>query len=163
MDTNVERLRREIEELERQIAAHPFEGLFDKKRADQLYQKLKKKRRELERTEAAVVGIGPDAMDEPRPAILETPKADLPVVSAIPVEETSARPEAKLSSKAKVKSGGKGKTTSAARTKAKRSAAKAKTGKKTPAGKAKSTTKGKTKTKGPKRASKPPARTKKKK
>ena len=47
MDSVVEKLLKEIEELERQIAAHPFGGLFDKKRSDQLYQKLRKKRKEL--------------------------------------------------------------------------------------------------------------------
>ena len=49
MTENIERLKREIEELERQIASHPFEGLFDRKRLDQLQDRLKKKRKELAR------------------------------------------------------------------------------------------------------------------
>ncbi|MEW5702706.1 MAG: hypothetical protein AB1792_10820 [Candidatus Zixiibacteriota bacterium] len=52
MTDQIEQIKREIAELERQIAAHPFESLFDKKRADQLYHRLKKKRKELERAES---------------------------------------------------------------------------------------------------------------
>jgi hypothetical protein len=51
MTENTEHLKREIEELERQIASHPFEGLFDRKRLDQLQDRLKKKRKELARLE----------------------------------------------------------------------------------------------------------------
>ena len=52
MAHNIEHLRREIEELERQISSHPFEGLFDRKRLDQMHDKLKKKRKELSRLES---------------------------------------------------------------------------------------------------------------
>ena len=51
MAHDIEHLKREIEELERQITSHPFEGLFDRKRLDQMQDKLKKKRKELTRLE----------------------------------------------------------------------------------------------------------------
>ena len=162
MDTNVERLRREIEELERQIAARPFGGLFDKKRADQMYQKLKKKRRELERTEGAVSVSGPDSLGEARPAIPETVKEDLPVAPVTAGKQAAAKLEAAPTEKAKAGGGGKGKTTTAVRTKAKGSATASKTGKKPPTGRAKSTTKGKAKTTGARTAAKPATKTKKK-
>ncbi len=60
MNENIERLKREIEELERQIAAHPFESLFDRKRSDQLYHKLKKKRKELAEAENVLAGGSPE-------------------------------------------------------------------------------------------------------
>ncbi len=60
MTENLERLKREIEELERQIASHPFEGLFDRKRLDQLQDRLKKKRKELARLAVAVDDIDED-------------------------------------------------------------------------------------------------------
>lgn len=57
MAHDIERLKREIEELEKQIASHPFEGLFDRKRADQLQDKLKKKRKELARLQSGAEEI----------------------------------------------------------------------------------------------------------
>ena len=70
MNGHVEKLKREVEELERQIASHPFESLFDRKRADQLYHKLKKKRKELTEAEsgpapAAPAVAAPHAMPPP--------------------------------------------------------------------------------------------------
>lgn len=47
MAHDIEHLKREIDALEKQISSHPFEGLFDRKRMDQLQDKLKKKRKEL--------------------------------------------------------------------------------------------------------------------
>jgi hypothetical protein len=47
MATDIEKLKKEIEELERQIEAHPFGGLLDRNRQEQLFRKLKKKRKEL--------------------------------------------------------------------------------------------------------------------
>lgn len=43
----IDKLKKEIEELEKQLAASPFGGLFDKGRMDKLHKKLKKKRKEL--------------------------------------------------------------------------------------------------------------------
>ena len=60
MTENLERLKREIEELERQIASHPFEGLFDRKRLDQLQDRLKKKRKELARLAVADEDVDED-------------------------------------------------------------------------------------------------------
>ena len=60
MNEHVEQLKREIEELERQIAAHPFDGLFDRKRSDQLYHKLKKKRKELAEAEGVITAAPPE-------------------------------------------------------------------------------------------------------
>ena len=163
MDTNVERLRREIEELERQIAAHPFEGLFDKKRADQMYQKLKKKRRELEREESAVGAAVPDSSGELRPVMSETVKEILPVPPAIAGKQAIARPEAAPIGKEKARGGDKRKKAVATRSKAKVSAAASKTGKKPPVGKAKSAPKRKVKATGTRTAAKPAAKSKKKK
>jgi len=59
MAADIEKLKKEIEELERQIKAHPFGGLFDRNRQEQLFRKLKKKRKELaslEKTEAKPAG-----------------------------------------------------------------------------------------------------------
>jgi hypothetical protein len=54
MDTNkIEKLKRDIEELERQIDANPFGGLFDKQRMERLRKKLKKRRKELATLEKA--------------------------------------------------------------------------------------------------------------
>lgn len=52
MAHDIEHLKREIDALEKQISSHPFEGLFDRKRLDQLQDKLKKKRKELARLQA---------------------------------------------------------------------------------------------------------------
>jgi hypothetical protein len=60
MNEHVEQLKHEIEELERQIAAHPFDNLFDRKRSDQLYHKLKKKRKELAAAEGVVSASPPE-------------------------------------------------------------------------------------------------------
>lgn len=46
-DTKIEKLVKEIEELERQISSNPFGGLFDRGRMDKLYRKLTKKKKEL--------------------------------------------------------------------------------------------------------------------
>lgn len=59
--SDIEKLQREIEELERQIAAHPFEGLFNRKHADQLYHKLKKRRKQL----AQMQGLAPAPVAPP--------------------------------------------------------------------------------------------------
>lgn len=87
MTDHVEQLKREIAELERQIAAHPFESLFDKKRADQLYHRLKKKRKELERAESGVgaeaTGAAGASMSLFEPAMAEeAPAPELPPESA---------------------------------------------------------------------------------
>lgn len=50
------KLKKEIEELERQISANPFGGLFDRNRIDQLYRKLKKKKKELAALEKPEAG-----------------------------------------------------------------------------------------------------------
>jgi hypothetical protein len=69
MATDIEKLKKEIEELERQIEAHPFGGLLDRNRQEQLYRKLKKKRKEL-----AVLEKPP----EPKPARAKTPRKKKP-------------------------------------------------------------------------------------
>ena len=51
MTADIEKLKREIEDLEKQLEANPFGGLFNKDRLDQIYRKLKKKRKELARLE----------------------------------------------------------------------------------------------------------------
>lgn len=76
MTDQSEQLKHEIEELERQIAAHPFEGLFDRKRADQLYHRLKKKRKELEH---ALAGPAP-ATPAPQPVPRAEPIRPVPAV-----------------------------------------------------------------------------------
>ena len=47
MAETIEKLKKQIEELERQLEANPFGGLFNKDRLDQIYRKLKKKRKQL--------------------------------------------------------------------------------------------------------------------
>jgi len=47
MTVIIEKLKKEIEDLEKQLEVHPFGGLFDRNRQDQLFRKLKKKRKEL--------------------------------------------------------------------------------------------------------------------
>lgn len=49
---DMEHLKREIESLEKQLAALRFGGLFDRKRVEQLEDKLRKKRKELTRVVA---------------------------------------------------------------------------------------------------------------
>lgn len=51
--TNIEKLRKEVEDLERQLAGNPFGDLFDRTRVDQVRKKLKKKRKELAALEPA--------------------------------------------------------------------------------------------------------------
>jgi len=53
MAADIEKLKKEIDELERQIEAHPFGGLLDRSRQEQLLRKLKKKRKELASLEKA--------------------------------------------------------------------------------------------------------------
>lgn len=78
MTDQIEQLKHEIEELERQIAAHPFGGLFDRKRADQLYHRLKKKRKELEH---ALAGPAPSAPSPaPQPVLRAEPIRPVPAV-----------------------------------------------------------------------------------
>ncbi len=43
----IDKLKKEIEDIEKQLAANPFGGLFDKARMEKLHKKLKKKRKEL--------------------------------------------------------------------------------------------------------------------
>ncbi len=52
MGHTIEQLKREIEGLEKQLSAQHFGGLFDRKRIEQLEDKLKKKRKELSRLQA---------------------------------------------------------------------------------------------------------------
>jgi len=47
MNEIIEKLKKEIEDLEKQLEANPFGGLFARNRQDQLYHRLKKKRKEL--------------------------------------------------------------------------------------------------------------------
>jgi len=106
METLVEKLRKEIEELENQIESHPFGSLFDKKRTDQLYQKLKKRRKEL----AKIEGSGsPES----------TSKAATPPVVRKEAPKTKKKP---TTAKAKSSTRGKTKTTAAAKSNSKASA-----------------------------------------
>lgn len=79
MAHNIEHLKREIEALEKQLAAQHFGGLFDRKRIEQLEDKLKKKRKELARLQAGDehddLDVGPDHIGIPEfaAAIEETP------------------------------------------------------------------------------------------
>lgn len=115
METVVEKLRKEIEELESQIAAHPFEGLFDKKRSDQMYQKLKKKRRELAKLEGSS-GPGSGKPAETPKAAMETAKTQAPPV--MPEARTSAdRKAVGTASKANTGAPAKGKKTPASKAK----------------------------------------------
>ena len=50
--TAIDKLNKEIEDIEKQLAANPFGGLFDKQRMEKLRKKLKKKRKELAALEA---------------------------------------------------------------------------------------------------------------
>jgi hypothetical protein len=143
MDTIVEKLRREIEELERQIASHPFEGLFDKKRSDQMYQKLRKKRKELARAE----GRGGQAAPTPGG---ETPAAALQPARVIPATKETPAPEpvaVKKTAVASTRTKANGRPTSktpAARPRSRASESKTRNGKR-PTGKATPAIKKKTK------------------
>jgi hypothetical protein len=87
MTHNIEHLKREIESLEKQLSAQHFGGLFDRKRIEQLEDKLKKKRKELARLQAGDehddLDVGPDHIGIPEfvAAIEETPDLgpDFPV------------------------------------------------------------------------------------
>ena len=51
MDTNIEKLREEIAELEKLMEKDHFGGLFDRARQDKNYNRLKKLRKELKKLE----------------------------------------------------------------------------------------------------------------
>ncbi len=124
MDSVVQKLLKEIEELERQIEAHPFGSLFDKKRSDQLYQKLRKKRKELAKAGGSVSPEqGAQAVTPPAPK--DTTRRETP----------AAKPKARKPVEKKTPASG-----------AKATSGGAKTGKKAAPRKATTATKGKTKT-----------------
>lgn len=101
MAHDIERLKREIEELEKQIASHPFEGLFDRKRADQLQDKLKKKRKELARLQSGESDLEEHEHGEDHPdvhefigSIEETPDLGPDFPMGIDADEPQPRPKA---------------------------------------------------------------------
>lgn len=51
MSTDIEKLRAEIETLEKQLDSKHFSGLFDRKGQDQKLKKLKKLRKQLKELE----------------------------------------------------------------------------------------------------------------
>ncbi len=129
MAHDIEHLKREIDALEKQISSHPFEGLFDRKRLDQLQDKLRKKRKELARLEAGdeheetVPGLDHIEVPEFIAGIEETPDLgpDFPIgiehdemprktvptrpsSAAKPVLKPAAKPVAKAVKKATPKS-----------------------------------------------------------
>jgi hypothetical protein len=133
MAHDIEHLKREIDALEKQISSHPFEGLFDRKRMDQLQDKLKKKRKELARLEhgdehddletgADHIGIpefiapieetpdlgpdfplGIDAEDVPRKKPIAGKHAAPPKPAVKPVAKVAAKVVKKVAPKAKSK------------------------------------------------------------
>lgn len=114
MAHNIEHLKREIEALEKQLSAQHFGGLFDRKRIEQLEDKLKKKRKELARLQAGDehddLDVGSDHIGIPEfaAAIEETPDlgpdfpvdidADEPPLRK-PVAKTVSKPVAKPAAK----------------------------------------------------------------
>ena len=73
-------LKREIESLEKQLAALRFGSLFDRKRVEQLEDKLKKKRKELARILAGDdddLDAGVDHIDIPEIAAVLVDAPDL--------------------------------------------------------------------------------------
>jgi len=105
MTDYIEKLRHEIEELEKQIAAHPFEGLYDRKRSDQLQHKLKKKRKELAQLEGNYVPpTAPIVKNEPEPMAVAAPKPTPPVKRAVPKAKPTPKPKAKPKPKPAAKS-----------------------------------------------------------
>jgi outer membrane biosynthesis protein TonB len=106
MAHDIEHLKREIESLEKQLAAQHFGGLFDRKRIEQLEDKLKKKRKELARLQAGDehddLDVGPDHMAIPEfvGAIEETPDLgpDFPIdidADELPIRKPGAKSPAK--------------------------------------------------------------------
>lgn len=76
MAHDMEHLKREIESLEKQLTALRFGGLFDRKRVEQLEDKLKKKRKELVR----VLAGDDDDLDG------ATDHIDIPEIAAVLVD-----------------------------------------------------------------------------
>jgi len=90
----IEKLEKEIEELERQIGSNPFGGLFDRGRMDILYRKLKKKKKELTSLQNSQSGAGkPTAAAEKtsakKPSTPEVP-AKRPSTSKTSVKKKTA-------------------------------------------------------------------------
>jgi len=88
MAHDVEHLKREIEALEKQLSGQHFGGLFDRKRFEQIEDKLKKKRKDLARLQATDehddLEVGLDHVEIPEfiAGIEETPDMgpDFPLV-----------------------------------------------------------------------------------
>lgn len=110
MAHNIEHLKREIEALEKQLSAQHFGGLFDRKRIEQLEDKLKKKRKELARLQAGDehddLDVGPDHIGIPEFAagIEDTPDLgpDFPIdidADEPPARKPASKPVSKTAAK----------------------------------------------------------------
>lgn len=110
MAHTIEQLKREIEGLEKQLSTQHFGGLFDRKRIEQLEDKLKKKRKELARLQSGEdndeLDAGSDHIEIPEfaSALESTPDLgpDFPLdidADEPPMRKLPAKPPAKPSAK----------------------------------------------------------------
>ncbi len=76
MAHDMKHLKQEIESLEKQLSTLRFGGLFDRKRVEQLEDKLRKKRKEL----ARIVGGDDDDLDSADH--IDIPEIDVAIVEA---------------------------------------------------------------------------------